>query len=227
MTRNVFKLQGITLHTLKFGDYDLIATVFTREAGVVKLIIKRGLSLKNKSPITPLTRAEFVYTAGKGEIHVCKETDVLERYYGHSPSLAKLEAGCALAQAVHHSQMLEKPAPQLYDLFCAFLAMVNHQEDPNRWVCSFLLKILKHEGLIDTYSSCGVCHAPIEHVYASRGEGFCKEHSPPQAIILKKEEVQLLNLLAHSRSLTELSSLETPINFVEKIKILFKQSLAH
>jgi DNA repair protein RecO (recombination protein O) len=38
------RTEGIVLHTLSYRDYDQILTVFTREAGVIKLVMRGGLS---------------------------------------------------------------------------------------------------------------------------------------------------------------------------------------
>lgn len=217
--------KGIVLHTLRFGDYDLIATVFTHECGLIKLMVKGGMSLKKKTPLTALTCAEFVYTMGKSELHICKEAAVIERFYGGTANFQQLQAGCTLAQALRLSQMLEKPAPKLYELFFLFLRILPQATHVDTWVCSFLLKILKHEGLSDTYDFCAACSAPLIHAYVSKGEGFCKAHAPVHAITFTSEEMHLITLLTNSRSLTEIGSVEAHEIFTSKIKTLFQHSL--
>ncbi len=143
MTKQSIRTEGIVLHLIPFGDYDQIATIFTRENGVIKLIIKGGLSHKRhkSAPISALTRADFVYTAGRGELHTSQEITPLERYHHQNRSFAHLESACAMAQALRRSQLLEKPAPLLYELLLALLRRLETSDHPGIWLSSFLLKI--------------------------------------------------------------------------------------
>jgi recombinational DNA repair protein (RecF pathway) len=84
-----------------------------------------------------------VYTLGRGELHISREVTPLERYHHNNRSFAHLEAACAMAQALRQSQLLEKPAPMLYELFLVFLQGLETCELPRTWTCSFLLKILR------------------------------------------------------------------------------------
>lgn len=231
MTRVIHRNEGIVLHVVKYGDYDQIATLFTQELGVVKLIVKGGLSLKRKmnSPLTPLTRADLVFSPGRGEIGLCKEIVPLERFHHDQGTFSQLEASCALVEAIHRSQMLEKPAPKLYALLVAFLRSLKTHTNISTWISCFLLKVLKHDGLLAELSHCAICQNALSHdiscAYIQRGEAFCKAHAPPQPIILTREEIILAHLLTHTRNMATLAQTIAPQPFVDKVRAFFYQSL--
>ena len=53
----ILTTEGIILNTLPYGDYDVIATVFSRDHGIIKLFIKSALKneihvvTSNKGPL--------------------------------------------------------------------------------------------------------------------------------------------------------------------------------
>ncbi len=208
---------------VKYGDYDQIATVFTRQHGVIKLMIKGGLSTKRHrgAPVSPLTRAEFVYFLGRGDLYQCTEVSPLERYHQDNPTYAHLEAACAMSQAVRQSQLLEKPAPKLYELLQIFLTGLRYAQDPAGWTVSFLLKVLRHEGLISNFSTCVHCETPLTNVYIGRGEAFCSLHAPAEPIILTDEEAKLVECLLKTRSVSELDAIEISKDLHSKMTSLF------
>ncbi len=227
MTRFDLSTEGIVLNSIKYGDYDQIATLFTKEVGVIKLMIKGGLSLRRKmnAPLSPLTRAQILCTSGRGELYLCKEVMPLERYHSDTLSFPQLEACCHLAQAIQQSQPLEKPDPDLYQLLHIFLKATLQHHNSDTWVCSFLLKILNHEGMLGDLSYCAACHDPLSTTYALQGEGYCQTHAPPMAVCLSSEEIAVLNKLTHTRHLQELAATLIPTSLLQKTMALFKASI--
>lgn len=149
----ICRMEGIILHLLKIGDFDQLLTIFTREAGVIKVMFRGGRDGTLKctgggSCASPLTRVEVVYTVGRGELYRGRELTRMESYQTLRQDLSQLNAGCALLEAIRRSQIGEKPVPLLYSLLCLYLNRLTDLSDPGVAVASFYLKILKHEGLI-------------------------------------------------------------------------------
>lgn len=226
MTKQSKRTEGMVLHLLPFGDYDQIATIFTRENGVIKLIIKGGMSHKRQknAPLSALTRAEFVYTVGRGELHTSQEITPLERYHHHNRSFAHLETACAMVQALRQSQLLEKPAPMLYELLLLLLKGLENSDQPRTWLSAFLLKILRHEGVVDQFDTCSHCETPLKNVYVSQGEAFCELHIPLLALVFSDEEAHFLRLLLETRRVSELNTLTICEDLHTKINNLFNSA---
>jgi len=157
-----YRCEGIILHTLNFGDYDQIVTVFSFEIGLLKFIVKKGNSTKHGLKNTPLTKAEFVYTQGKSELFKLKELSGLNHYLTLRKNLRHLDTACECLRAIRASQMLHKPAPDLYGLLEAYLDRIPLIHNLPNLESSFKLKILRHEGILDMEE--GFNHRDIPHI---------------------------------------------------------------
>lgn len=206
---------GVILSVLDFRESDRIATVFSPE-GIIKFFVKR-----QRTPLLAvLNEGEFVYAAGRGEMHRMRDITVLEQHVRLRERLENLEAAGKLVQAIQRSQMPGKAAPQLYQLFCYFLRMIPDVERPLDLAALFLIKTLKHEGLFQLLERCSVCeNAPLARY---GGERFCKEHAPTGALKLTFQEEKELTELAEGRSLKEL--LDKPIALHNQIVQFFYQT---
>lgn len=58
-----FTDESILLSVDKYGDHDAIVSLFTRSHGLVKGVVKRGLSGKNKADVQPATLVEATWKA--------------------------------------------------------------------------------------------------------------------------------------------------------------------
>ncbi len=146
------KTEGIVLRSLDYKERERIVTLFTKEAGLISLIIK-GLSKKNfhlLSLSTPFCCAEFIYTKGRSDLYRFQDGSLLEGYPLLRTKWNHLKTAASLTQNILHSQLPGKSAPLLYALFNTCLKQIAHFEDPAPLVASFTLKLLAHEGLIAT-----------------------------------------------------------------------------
>lgn len=188
-----YHTEGIILHTLKFLDHDSIMTVFTRDFGLIKFFVKKGL--KNH-PISPLTQAELIFSQGKSNLFKCKEISVLNFHLKLRNNQETLQAAYNLILAIKNSQLEQQPAPLLYELLACYLQALPLFPNPCILAVSFQLKLLRHEGLLNISS-------------------FCSNHPT-----LSEEETRCFKQLALSRSLQELRSLTISPNLNEKLKSL-------
>lgn len=138
-----YRSEGVVLHALPFRDFDQILTIFSKDEGIVKLMVKKA------SATTPMSQIEFVYTKGRSEILKCQEVSVLNLHLNVRKSLPHLEAACDLLRAIQASQWAGRPAPDLYKLFVIYLNKIPNASNPYIYAASFRLKILKHEGLLN------------------------------------------------------------------------------
>lgn len=219
------RTEGIILQAINFQDYDQILTVFSREEGMLKFIFKGANSPKRtKGAVTsPLTRAEFVYTKGKGDLYNCREVSIINQYLSLRQNLTYLEAACDLVLTLQKTQLTHKPAPDLYALLVSYLEKIPVTKDPRVLSASFRLKLLRHEGLYGFEEGCTACQTPLSTFYIARGETFCKMHAPPKAIVFDKEEAAIITHLAFSRSLSQLVGMEMTPLLNDKIKQFFDE----
>ena len=147
---NLCRSEGIVLQTMDFQDYDQILTVYSLEEGLIKLIQKQARRQNHKKgSATALTHAEFVYAKGSSELFRCQEISLLNAYLSLRASLHVMRASCEIVDAVKQSQMLHQPSPILYQLLLLYLEKLPSMKNPYALSASFLLKVLRHEGICD------------------------------------------------------------------------------
>lgn len=185
--------EGIILNVIPYQNFDQILTLFTPERGLLKFFCKKS---KTKSQrFAPLTKVEVIYIEKKSELFVCEEINPIQSYLNLRNNLSHLQASCDLLRDVYSTQFVDKPAPLLYQLLNFYLDKISVIQDPYVLSLSFKLKILKHEGIFDWEANSYTEFAP--------------------------EEIELLNLLAHTQSYQPLSQVVLPNNFREKVEKLF------
>ena len=198
---NTTRLEGIVLQVVKYGEQDLIITVFSAERGLLRMFVKRGLSQrgKNRLPMEPLTQAEFVYATTGGELLQCREVTVQDQFRFLRDSYSLLEAAFQMVDTILKSQGPEVPAPAIYAVFCLYLKRLKEFSDPLVAVSSLRLKILRYEGLFST------------------------ENLPSD---FDEEQQQLTLVLAYSRSFATLCQMVGTSNVHAKIEKWMKNLLS-
>ncbi len=220
--------EGIVLHTLKYGDYDQILTIFTREEGLIKLFVKGAYRSKSKSSFTtPLTQAEFTYVKRQSTLFVCLEKSIINYHLKLRESLPVLEGACALVNILTTSQRELKPAPLLYELFVCYLERLPQTMKIMNLVMSFQFKLLRHEGLFGLTPYCNHCNDHLIDYYIFRGECFCEKHQPmqysEQMISLTPFEASTLFTFAFSRSLPLIEQCEMDLGLKTKLERILLQ----
>jgi DNA repair protein RecO len=199
-----FSTEGIILHTIDFKDYDKILSLFTPDHGLVKAILYRARA-KGKTPVEPLVLGDFLLSPARGELLPCREMSVQNRYLSLRDHYHQLEAGCDLVQAILQSQMVEKPAPDLYKLLKYYLERLGLAKDPRALAASFRLKILNHEGLLN--------------LDEEQHEGQLNRHFFP-------DELTLIAQLTNTRSFAELAERVVSPSLHQKVKDFFSFQLS-
>lgn len=221
-------IEGIVIKAIPFKDHDRILTVFTSEQGLVKLLIKGAESPRQKlsSATSPLTLAEFVFYPGKGDISFCREVTPINHYLFLRENYSVLDASSEMLNSIYRSQWGEKNTHQLYALLLVYLKHIKEAVNPYTVSSSFLLKTMRHEGLLHLSDTCHVCLKALDSWHLFQGDTFCSQHSPPQAIQLTVDEALMLTTLATSRSLKEILTANVEASLRGKIQLLFQESIS-
>jgi DNA repair protein RecO (recombination protein O) len=221
----IFKsTEGIVLRVIPFRDYDLILSLFTRDAGLIKVFYKGSRSKRRSAQgmCIPLTKVEVVYREKEGEIFNCHEMTLIEPFTFLRKELLHLEAACDCLNAILASQLVGKAAPQLYALLCFYLQKMPQTTHPWILPTSFRLKLLKHEGLIVFPFRCYECQELLQTQAFTRGsEGWCAIHRPGGCLVWEQEELQMLDLLVSCQNFREIRDQEIALGLQRKIAAFF------
>src|SRR5579862_3366288 len=143
------KTEGIVLRSQDYNERHRIITLFS-PLGLISLIVK-NISRKNASLLTlttPFSHGEYLYSQGRSDLFKYHDGSLLDDHLGLRQNLKSLQAAGVLANAILTSQMAGKPAPALFALYKSYHKQVCHFDDPSPLIASFILKLLKHEGLL-------------------------------------------------------------------------------
>lgn len=147
------RCEGIILSTMNFRDYDQIVTVFSKDFGLLKFIAKKANAAKRGLKCAPFLRGEFIFVQSQSELYSLRALSIISQHLDLRQNLTCLSAACACSKALMETQLLHKPAEALYTLFIAYLEQLPLCPDPRLLESSFLLKLLRHEGVLDTFPS--------------------------------------------------------------------------
>jgi DNA repair protein RecO (recombination protein O) len=220
---NYQKNEGIILHAIKYGEYDQILSVFTREEGLIKMIFKGAYTKKRAqgASTAPFTQAEFVYEKRQSALFVCHETALVNAHLSLRKSLACIDAAYSLAKILLTAQAEQKPSPLLYDLFVSYLIRIPISLSPAALVASFQMKFLRHEGLFGFTPHCSLCKVDLKDHFIARGESFCEVDHPEEALKLTPFEAESLFILAFSKSYDLIEQSTLGIDLKAKIDWIF------
>ena len=99
--------EGVILRVIPFRDYDQILSLFTSDAGLIKVIYKGSRSKRRRGQglYMPLTQVEVIYCEKQGEIFSCHEMVCIESFTFLRKELVFLEVACDLLQVILTSQL--------------------------------------------------------------------------------------------------------------------------
>ncbi|MDP1880939.1 MAG: DNA repair protein RecO [Parachlamydiaceae bacterium] len=228
MSYSFQKTEGIILHQIPFQNYDNILTLFTQDAGIIKILDKGGRS-KRKGSLgisLPLTKVEVVYIEKKSEIFSCKEIYLLDSYHFLRNELAHIAVGCDLLKTIQVSQFLNKPATSLYQLLSTYINHIPTISNPWILSASFKLKLLRHDGLSPFPLICSQCQSSIfDAAFNIDSNWICCLPLLLQGTTWSQEEIVLLYQLALCQNFKELSSYSITPEFQQKVTIFFDNCL--
>lgn len=158
MTSTVLKDHAIILRTRKYGDTDLIVSLFTKERGRLSGLAKGAKNSRKRfgGALEPGSIIEILFEERRGELVFLKEAHVLEAYAKWRSFLEGMAVtGFALELALQ--TLPERHAsPQKFDLLKNFLegmelagiqnALFDFQED---WLSAL--------GWEPDFEQCGIC----------------------------------------------------------------------
>lgn len=210
--------EAVVLQSFPFKEYDRILTLFS-PLGILKLFVKgrKRDYLQLTALSSPLTHGEFHYTLGRRELHRMNDGTIINQNLRIRECFGAWTSAEKMVSALLLSQWPGKPATRLFQLFTRVLSYLPESADPQSLSTAFLLKILRHEGVLE------LC-TPLQPTSRFAGERYSPTDAPQGALSFSEEEEETLAELALSRSLTHLSEQKLSSEFHQKIGALFSQA---
>ena len=214
-------LEGIVVKSIPYQDNKRIFSLFT-EKGLIPCIADVKDNQPNRLLVTtPLSKGEFVIIETKGGLKKIHDASLIRSYLHYKNSYALLESASLCLKAITLSQLEQKPSCVLYQLLSVYLEKILDFEDPYIITSSFLLKLLRFEGLLSLDAVCNACERhPSKGFVDLKPSCGCIMH--PESILFDPVDWQKVKVLAYAKEIPFLKSLECSKAFHEKIKKLFE-----
>ncbi|MGI6619870.1 MAG: DNA repair protein RecO [Bacillota bacterium] len=179
-----YQSEGIVLDQADLGENDKIATIFTRQEGLVRAVVKGAQRPKSKlrGLTQPLTHGLFQLYRGRSLERVT-QVSMRNGFPGIIQDYEKMIYARYLVELLTNVLPEKERNRALFDLFLAVLGCLEQKEDPWVVVRWAELGILKLAGFAPSFSRCVSCGNGVQEslqaspVYFSlRGGGaLCSE----------------------------------------------------
>lgn len=199
--------EALVLKSAPFEEKTFIVDLFCENTGIVKVFV-RGV----QPGLEPYTHISVVLQKGRKDLYYLKEFSLLARLpKERTPPI--LEVSYRLYEALEGATR----DAQIYALYKAFLENLHLAKKPRNILASFLLKLLRHEGLLSIDRAAGAT------IFAE-GEWFTEKEAPVWGLHLSEKEVEDLLIITTSRSLWEIDEKNLSEAFLMKINQIFENA---
>lgn len=174
--------SAIVIHSLRYGEKDLIASLFTKTSGLRSYLIRGVLKSKKgkvrSSFFQPLTLLEVeAYHKDKGTLERIREAKILIPYQSLHTDIKKNALVFFLSETLKNAIQEEEANEELFDfLQTAFLWLDQHQNIVNFHIV-FLVKLTRFLGFYPDTSSVNLPVFNLEEgCFQSKSYGvYCRE----------------------------------------------------
>jgi len=216
------KTEGITLKVTAFKENSRIIQIFSKDFGIISLLIKR-ISPKKSNLLalsTPFCHGEFLLKKNKGDIFSFLDGNILHHHLALRNDFNVMQAASKCIRSILKTQFQEKHAPMLFQLLSSYLKAIPSFQDPFVLMSSFYLKLLHYESLLHLSDKCNLCSERSVSIY--RGESLCHTHASPYGFRFTKDEISTMNKLVSARNFSSLKEISLEKDLKKKIELLFE-----
>jgi DNA repair protein RecO (recombination protein O) len=221
----LYKVEGIVIKTVPYGESNTIITLYTKELGKIG-VMARGAK-KPKSRFTSIaqlfTYGIFVFQRGRG-LGTLQQGEALSSFRHIREDLVKTAYAAYLTELLDRYTSEEEMKLDLFGWLKQSLEYINHGIDPEVITFLFELKIMKTAGIVPELSRCVSCHsAEGNFSFSIREGGFLCErcaYKDPYRMNISKGAARLLNMFYHL-DLARLGNVSLKKETKKELRMLF------
>lgn len=184
---------AIVIHSLRYGEADLIVTLFTKTSGLRSYLLKRVLKSKRSkirpSLFQPLTILEIeAFHKDKGTLERIKEAKVAITYKTLHTDYIKSALVFFISEVLKNSIQEEETNIELFDYLKTALIWLDEHDTIGNYHITFLIKLTQYLGFYPDISR-------IESEYFNMQEGFFQTTSSTVYCVKGNHVVQFKQFL--------------------------------
>jgi DNA repair protein RecO len=155
-----FNTEGITLHSVRTGEADIITHVITEQYGIMHLILKGIKKSSRRSAVVAETGALSHYTFARiahDKPTIVKEAQIIDLHASLRDSIRGIVYMDFLIELVKKTTPLQIIDPYLFRMLKAALSQLEHHISDEHLILFFTIHLLRINGLLPNFDSCGSC----------------------------------------------------------------------
>lgn len=155
----LFRTEGIILKSIKLNEADKIVTIFTKDFGKIKGIVKGVRKTRSQfgSSMENLTIIKFLAYKGKNLITI-SQSEIINSFFPQSKDFFRYGLAINCSEIIDKLSAEEDLNPKLYDLFQNLLLLLKDEQNPILLTESFKWKLLAIMGYQPELRKCIHCH---------------------------------------------------------------------
>lgn len=157
------RVEGIILRHSDFGEADRLLTIYTREAGKVRVVAKgvRKARSRKAGHVEPFTCANLQLARGR-DLFILTQAEAREVYAALREDLVLLSYASYVIELVDRATTDEVENRPIYNLLTRTLTRLNRGDNPHLAVRYFEMRMLDYAGFRPQLLHCAQCEAQIK-----------------------------------------------------------------
>lgn len=225
----LYRVEGIVIRSMDYGEGNAIITLCTENAGKVGVLVRGAKKVKSRHAalIQPFTVGEFVFFRGGSGLGTLNAGEIKESHHALRTDIVKAayaSYACELLDRVLHD---EETGSFWFRQLSACLQALEEGKDPGVIINMFEMKILQAAGYAPGLNACIVCgrERPDEELRISPRLGgvLCRacKHNDPPAMEISPRALKLLRVFA-MLDLTRLGNVDVKDSTREELKKIMR-----
>ena len=186
----IFEVRGVVLRSVNLGESDRIITVYTKERGILSLMVKGARSLKNRNMAATqqFCYSDFVVGTRQDKLYL-KESSLIESFFSLRSSIEGLALAQYIAEVVSEVGTSD-PEEELLRLALNSLYAIAENKYPLEVVkCAFELRSLAIIGFMPDVLACRSCGERSGEFYFDIMSGNIECYACNQRRAMQREDL--------------------------------------
>ncbi len=223
------KTDAVVLKQTKFGEGDVIVTLFSKKLGKVQAVAKGARKTRSKyaTGIQLFAYGEYVLFKGKN-LYTLSQVDIKHSFYGLREDVIRLAYASYILELTESVIVEGQTNNRLFKTLVKCLYILSSKKyDYETLVKAYELKLLTYSGYqpeLDQCVNCGMENAQGVRFSAKEGGILCKTclEKDPYAIPISKVAISVMSYLIHV-DFIQLSKLKIKEHVLKELKKVVRQ----
>ena len=233
MSFKTYRNEGIILKSAIIREADLLLTIYTPHSGKIRAVARgaRKSSSKFVGHLELLNRVDISVATGKN-LDLVTQVQSIQNFSSMRANLEALSKGLYLSELIDGFSVDGSGNPELYNLFCRMLAILEDHHQIEIQLRYFEFHLLRLSGFMPELHTCCECHKQLEpkrHLFSpAKGGTLCDkcDRSGSAIFHLSLTTLKVLRFIKKT-TLDDITKVTTPKPVLMEIHALLSNSIKY